>query len=73
MDNDTYESMNEVAPFLQTTHPVHEAYAVAGCMIRSRVAKGQVHYFNGVVPVLQLGLAPLLMRVCVFKHNFRPG
>jgi hypothetical protein len=37
MDDDTYVNMNEVAPFLQTTYPATEAYAVAGCMIRSRV------------------------------------
>jgi hypothetical protein len=35
-------------------------------------AKGQGRYFNGVIPVLQLGLAPLLMRVCFFMQNFRP-
>jgi hypothetical protein len=36
-DDDTYVNMNEVSPFLQTAYPAHEAYAVAGCMIRSRV------------------------------------
>jgi hypothetical protein len=37
MDDDTYMNMNNVAPFLQTAYPAHEAHAVAGCMIRSRV------------------------------------
>jgi hypothetical protein len=35
MDDDTYVNMKEVVPFLQTTYPAHEAYAVAGCMIRT--------------------------------------
>jgi hypothetical protein len=37
MDDDTYVNMNEVSPFLQIAYPAHEAYAVAGCMIRSRM------------------------------------
>jgi hypothetical protein len=37
VDDDTYVNMNEVSPFLQTAYPANEAYAVAGCMIRSRV------------------------------------
>lgn len=37
IDDDTYVNMNEVSPFLQTAYPVQEAYAVAGCMIRSRI------------------------------------
>jgi hypothetical protein len=37
MDDDTYVNMNEVSPFLQATYPANEAYAVAGCMIRSRM------------------------------------
>jgi hypothetical protein len=39
MDDDTYVNINEVSPFLQTAYPAHEAYAVAGCMIRSRVGE----------------------------------
>jgi hypothetical protein len=34
-------------------------------------AKGHGRYINGFIPVLQLGLAPLLMRVCFFMQNFR--
>jgi hypothetical protein len=37
MDDDTYVNMNEVSPFLQTAYPANEAYAVAGCMMRSRM------------------------------------
>jgi hypothetical protein len=36
-------------------------------------AKSRGRYFKIVIPVLQLGLAPLLMRVCFFMQNFRPG
>jgi hypothetical protein len=35
-------------------------------------AKGQGRYFNGAVPILQLGLAPIIMRVCFLMQIFRP-
>jgi hypothetical protein len=37
MDDDTYVNIKEVSPFLQTAYPADKAYAVAGCMIRSRM------------------------------------
>jgi hypothetical protein len=36
-------------------------------------AKMQGRYFNGVIPILQLSMAPLLLRVCYLMQNFRPG
>ena len=30
-------------------------------------------YFNGVIPILQLGLAPLLFRVAILMQNFKLG
>jgi len=36
-------------------------------------AKMQGRYFNGVIPITQLALAPLLLRVCFLMQNFRPS
>lgn len=36
-------------------------------------AKMQGRYFNGIIPILQIGLAPLLLRVCFLMQNFRPA
>jgi hypothetical protein len=37
MDDDTYMDLEKVAPFIQKEYPADTAYAVAGCMIRSRI------------------------------------
>jgi len=36
-------------------------------------AKMQTRYFNGVILIPQLSLAPLLLRVCFLMQNFCPG
>jgi len=36
-------------------------------------AKATGGFFKGVIPILQLGLAPLLIRICFFMQNFSPA
>jgi hypothetical protein len=36
-------------------------------------AKQQGSYFNGVIPLTQLGLAPSIMKVCFLMQNFKPA
>ena len=36
-------------------------------------AKQQGSYFNGVIPLTQLGLAPIIMKVCFLFQNFKPA
>jgi hypothetical protein len=36
-------------------------------------AKMLGHYFNSVIPMLQLDLAPVLMRVCYLMQKFHPA
>ena len=63
---------------LQTQQSVHDT----GCTQKvgnSRIvveqlngqAKMSTRYFNGTIPILQLGLAPLILRVAIMLQNFK--